>query len=266
MSSLHPHQEHGFTLIELLVSMLTATVVIGALFEIFIVSLHQTSRITDSVQATQLGRTAMTHVVDELHSACLAREFKPVQENSGETELIFKNAYSAEALLPNTKAAEEKSKPGTGVFEHQIVWNSTAKTLTDFVYKSTSGEGSGATLPTPDYFSTTHEAANAEPKKGILLASNVTETGSTPIFKYYAYGEEYSSSTSEPVSTLTEMTPSTGMKAGEANSVAAVLVSFTTAPIDKQTALSRSAAFSNQVTFAFGAPSSEAKIADGPCE
>ena len=46
----------------------------------------------------------------------------------------------------------------------------------------------------------------------------------------------------------------------------AAIVSFTTAPVDKETTLSRSAEFSNLVTFSFSTPSSEAKISDGPCE
>jgi Tfp pilus assembly protein PilW len=252
------HDAHGFTLIETLVAMIAGVVLTGAMMEIFVVSLHQTSRITDSVQATQLGRTAMTHVVDELHSACISREFKPVQAASGEKELIFENAYSKEAVIPKA-------------YEHQIVWNETTSTLTDFTYESKVESGSewpSFKFPALDYSSTTHEAANAEPKKGVLIASNVTKTSSaTPVFQYYEYGEEYTSSSSTPLSTLKKMTPpSTGFSATEANKAAAVLVSFTTAPVDKETALSRSAEFSNLVTFSFSTPSSEAKISDGPCE
>jgi Tfp pilus assembly protein PilV len=69
----------GFMLIETLVAIISATVVTGALFMILIVSLHQTSRITGRVQATELGRDTMTHIVDELHSACIAKEFVPIQ-------------------------------------------------------------------------------------------------------------------------------------------------------------------------------------------
>ena len=192
------HDAHGFTLIETLVAMISGVVVTGAAFTIFIVALHQTSRVTDSVQATQLGRTAMTHVVDELHSACIARAFKPVQATSGEKELIFENAYSKEAVIPKA-------------YEHQIVWNEATGTLTDFVYESKVESGSewpNFKFPALDYSSATHEAANAEPKKGVLLASNVTKTsGATPIFQYYEYGEEYTSSSSTPLSTLTKMTP-----------------------------------------------------------
>ena len=248
--------------------MISGVVVTGATFTILVVSLHQTSRITDRVQASQLGRTAMTHLIDELHSACIAREFTPVQEKSSEKELIFENAYSKEAVITNA-------------YEHQVIWNETAHTLTDFIYPSkveTGSEWPNFKFPALDYSSTTHEAANAEPKKGVLLASNVTQTGTTPIFQYYRYNKESTSSSSTPEGTLIPISSTyiplkaettTGSKEEKENSadnVASVLVSFTTAPIDNYTALSRSAEFSNQVTFAFGAPSSEAKIEDGPCQ
>ena len=76
--------EHGFMLIEILVGLLSAVVVTGALFVILEVALHQTARIADVAQATQLGRTAMTNIVDKLHSVCLAPQFTPVE--SGSTE------------------------------------------------------------------------------------------------------------------------------------------------------------------------------------
>src|ERR1700676_4150352 len=93
--------EHGFSLMETLVAMLSAVVITGALFVVLEVALHQTSRISDVAQATQLGRSAMTHVVDELHSACLAPQFTPVQEGSAENKLIFITAYGSQAELPS---------------------------------------------------------------------------------------------------------------------------------------------------------------------
>jgi type II secretory pathway pseudopilin PulG len=273
----------GFTLIELLVAMLTATIVVGALFTILEISTSQTTLIADKVQANQLGRTAMTRIVDELHSSCLSPGFAPIQEKSNESELIFKNAYSEEAIIPNAKAAEEKSKSGTGIFEHQIVWNSTAKTLTDFIYKSTSGEGTEAILPTPDYSSTTHEAANATPTKGVLLAIHVTQTEESggakiPIFKYYKYNKEAISSSSTPDSTLIEIpsgylplkvetkTGSKEEKEDSAENTSSVLISFRVAPVDGKSEHDQYIDLSNQVTLAFSAPDTENPIKYSACE
>jgi Tfp pilus assembly protein PilW len=254
--------DRGFTLMELLVSMLTATIVVGALFSILTISTGQTTLIADKVQANQLGRTAMTRIIDELHSSCLAAGFAPIQEKSNETELIFKNAYSEEAVLSNAKEAKVA---GTGVFEHQIVWNSSAKTLTDFIYKSTSGEGPEAVLPTPDYSSATHEAANATPTKGVLLASNVTQTGTTPIFQYYKYNKESISSSSTPDGTLVQITAMPLTKI-EAPTTASVLVSFRVAPVDGKVEHDQYIDLSNQVTLALSAPDTETPIEDSPCE
>ncbi|HEV3047248.1 MAG TPA: hypothetical protein VGY13_07790 [Solirubrobacteraceae bacterium] len=259
------HSEGGFTLMETLVAMVAGVVLTGALAMIFIVAVHQTSRLTDSVQSTQLGRTAMTHITDELRSACLKREFTPVQENSGPNELIFFNAYGEEALIPNAK---QSTVTGAGAFEHQIIYNSTTHTLTDFVYPSESGsEWPNFKYPALDYNSSTREAANAEPKKGVQLATNVSEAKVGSVFQYYKYGTAVTSSSTAPETTLQASTLTSGkLTSKEAANVASVLVSFTAAPLDGNTKASRAAEFSSQVTFAFSTPSSEATISDKPCE
>ena len=61
----------GVTLIEALVALTTGTVLMLALFAILDFSTTQTSRTTDLVQATQLGRNARSHIIDELRSACV---------------------------------------------------------------------------------------------------------------------------------------------------------------------------------------------------
>jgi hypothetical protein len=206
----------------------------------------------------------MTKVVDELHSACLSPGFKPIQETSSNTTLVFKNAYSEAAVIPSAKEAKVT---GTGVFEHQIVWNATTSTLTDYTYKSTSGEGSEAKFPALDYSSTTREAENAEPKKGALLANHVIQTPSVPIFRYYKYAKEAESSSSTPVGTLEEQKPLTeSFNAKEAETVAAVLVSFRVAPADGKVEHNQYIDLSNQVTFSFSAPNAETPILDSPCE
>jgi type II secretory pathway pseudopilin PulG len=270
----HMTDERGFTLIELLVSMITAVVVSGALLSILNISLGQTTLISDKVQANQLGRTAMTRIVDELHSSCLSPGFTPIKVNSSATELRFVNAYSKEAVIPNAKEAKIT---GTGAFEHQIVWSSSAKTLTDYIYKSTSGEGSEVKFP-----EITSNHSNATPITGVLLASNVTQTPVTnskgeavknakgepemvPIFQYYKYAEESSGSSSTPEGTLEplEAPLSTTEKAEEA---ASVLISFRVAPVDGKSEHDQYIDLSNQATLAFSAPNAETPVKDSPCE
>jgi prepilin-type N-terminal cleavage/methylation domain-containing protein len=253
--------QRGFTLIETLVSMIAGVVVTGALSMVFIVALHQTSRLTDSVQASQLGRTAMTHIIDELHSACIERNYTPVQPGSTPNKLIFRDAYGEESIIPNSQEAVVK---GTGAFQHEIVYNSSAQTLTDYIFPSErNSEWPTYKFPSADYEASTNEAANAEPKKGILLASNVSKAS----FAYYKYGAAATESPTTPLTTLESipLAESEKLSTSGAATVAAVQVTLTTQPLDKQTKLNRSAEFSNGVTFAFGTPSSEAVINDKPC-
>src|SRR5580704_16448051 len=128
----HPHiaalgDNAGFTLIELLVGMLSAIVVTGALFAILIVSLHQTARISGHVQATQLGRITMARMVDELHTACIAKEFTPVQKESSENKLIFVSGFGQEAVLKKA-------------YKHEIVFSSSESTLVETTSASNGGE------------------------------------------------------------------------------------------------------------------------------
>jgi Tfp pilus assembly protein PilW len=257
--------DQGFSLIELLVAMLSAVVVTGALFAILNISLRETSLVSDKVQANQLGRTAMTRIIDELHSACLSQGFRPIQAESSANELRFVNAYSTEAVIPNAKEAKVS---GTGAFEHQIVWSSSAKTLTDYTYKSTSGEGSAVVFP-----AITSNHANATPTSGVMLAKNVTQSENSakepiPIFQYYKYNTESISSSSTAVTTLEEQKlPTTGFFiTKEAENVAAVLISFREAPSDGKTERDQYVDLSNQVTLAFDAPNAETPIVDSPCE
>ena len=89
--------ESGLSLVELLIAIVTSLVVVAALMGLLVVSQHQTVLLRDVGQATQSGRTAMTRIVDEVHSACLAKEFAPVQKESTASKLVLVNAYSNEA-------------------------------------------------------------------------------------------------------------------------------------------------------------------------
>jgi hypothetical protein len=234
----------GFMLIETLVAMISAIVVTGALFAILIVSLHQTSRITGRVQATQLGRTTMTRMVDELHSACISREFTPIQAKSSETELIFISGVGPEAVL--SKA-----------YLHKISYSKTEGTLVETTIASSSGE-----WPNFEYKSTPTTR-----RIGEYISQTKTGKEEEPIFQYYKYAE--SSTSTNAVTTLEpkalEAKAGTGLSGALAKEAAAVQINYTAgAPEGKQ--YKPTIELSDQVTLAFTAPSAETPIAAKPCE
>jgi Tfp pilus assembly protein PilW len=245
--------ERGTTLIEMLVAILTGLVVIGALFAILEVSLTQTVRIDDVTQANQLGRGAMTRIVDELHSACLGQGFAPVSEKSTERVLRFTTAYSESAVVPSSAAAE-----------HEIVWSQSGQALTDFTYPASSGEGTAFVFP-----------ATPSPVKGTLVGEHITQSEpepstKTPVFQYYKYGTAAASTAESGESTLVKITPTAGSETAElgatAKSVAAVVVTFKAGPTETRVWHGRvPAEFSTQTTFAFSAPVSETTVSDSPC-
>lgn len=246
--------ERGFTLVETLVAMVTGVIVVGAVFAILEVSLHQSSRLADFAQASQLGRTAMTRIVDELHSACIAPGFKPVQEGSTESKLIFIDAYSEKAEIP----IGEKTR------KDEIAWSE--EKLMDKIYSSNGGSW-------PEF----KFASEATPKGGVRLGEQISKAEienneskvkeKPPIFRYYDYATKASTEPTEPSSTLTEVKPPNGgFTKAEAEKVASVQVSFRTGPPSKSTEASRSADLTSQVTFAFSAAKSETPIQDSPCQ
>jgi hypothetical protein len=244
--------ESGFGLVETLVAALMGVVLAGALGLTLVVSLHQSARLTDVVEATQLGKTTMTHIVDELHSACIASEFKPVLEKSKGNELLFITAYGKEAQLASAQ-------------KHKIVWSGEGGTLTDYTAPST-----GGTVPEFTY--------GAFPAKGTIVGQHIYQTEALiggklkkiPIFQYYQYGTEATSSSTTGLSTLSslgEVPESTGLTLKDAEATSAVLISFKAAPPNNNTKLARSAEFSNQVVFSFSVPPASTAInVESPCE
>ncbi len=246
---LRPHRarlaaEHGFTLIETLVALVTGFAVMGGLYAVLEVSLHQSTRVADVVQASQLGRTAMTHIVDELHSACLGPGFAPVQAKSTSATLIFQTGYSEKAELAEAR-------------QEEITW--AGETLTEKTLTSNGGSW-------PNFLFTAPPSSTVVLGKNITQAEEVAKTPQ-PIFTYYKYSVTPSTATSAPSSTLEKMTvPALGFSAEEAAKVASVLIAFRAGPVSTTADPTRKVDLSSQVTFAFSAPSSEAPIEAAPCE
>jgi Tfp pilus assembly protein PilW len=245
--------QRGFSLMELLVAMAAGFVVTGALFSIMDVSLHQSALISDKVQADQLGRTTMTAMIDELHNSCIAPEVTPVKAESSGTELRFVSAYGSKAVL--TKASE-----------HRIVWEEESSknaakmgTLKDKTYESSGGEWPSFTYP-------------SSPTRTVLIGSDLGPVTSgaetTPIFQYYSYNTESTSSTTTPLGTLKAISLKAGEKlsAAAAETVASVRITFNAFPTDANEKLHRNAEFTSQVAFAFSAPPSETPIEAAPCQ
>jgi hypothetical protein len=238
--------ERGFTLVELVVALVAGMVVLLALFSVLDVSLRHSTAVQDRVQANQIGRIAMTKMVDEMHSACLSPGFTPVQPESSPTELRFISAVGKEAVLVNA-------------YEHRVVFTEKGKegTLIDKAYPSNGGSWPKFTF-----------ASTATPSGGTLLASNISATTGVPVFSYYKYATASDSSEALPLNTIEESTSlaeKEKLNAKTAAEAAAVRVGFHAETNDRNT-LNRGVDLSSQVTFSFSVPNSETPIHDAPCQ
>lgn len=90
--------EAGFTLVELLVTMIAGIVVLMATFGVLDLSMRQNARATDRVQTTQIGRSAMERLIQELHSSCAWATATPVQAASGANTLWFISQFSSSTV------------------------------------------------------------------------------------------------------------------------------------------------------------------------
>jgi Tfp pilus assembly protein PilW len=251
--------EHGVSLLELLVAMSMSTIVMLALVALLLFSTGQESRISERVEADQVGRTAMARIVQELHSTCTGFSNGGIQGPSstptaplaatGPLNLWFVSTYGS-----STSGSAVEST----AYEHDINWTSTGGktgTLTDYSFASVNGSGpsSGSKkweFPEPI-------VANA---KAHVLATKVIpyEVGKAKvIFQYYTL-----SSTTGAFSELAESSISTEAKAGK---VAKVSISFEQAPHGGSTNPDRVAPFSNSVALRLSATETGESAKDEPC-
>jgi type II secretory pathway pseudopilin PulG len=139
--------EDGYSLIEMLAAMVCSAFVIAALATIMVVTLHSSTRTLTRVDATQRARVTMEQILNELHSSCLSYGATPIQAGSSNTSLSFDYEYGS-AVTPTA-------------VQHTIAFNAAAGTLVD---TSTAYAGGSK-----------------------ILLSNVSQSGTTPVFQYYAY-------------------------------------------------------------------------------
>jgi type II secretory pathway component PulJ len=213
-----PRGEQGVTLVETLVAVSIGVIVIFAAGLVLVISLNQNSRIVDRVSANQRGRIVMEKIIAELHSSCVAVSTVPIlKESKGESLQLISQMGSQVSFAT--------------VAKHKISLSGTA--LTDASYRSNGGVAPNWTFP-------------ATPTSTQTLLTGVSQTGTTPIFRYFKY-ENGELGTTELTTPLTET---------QAKSTASVTIGFTVGPTTGNTGKGRSIEFSNSVLLRFDPASS----------
>ena len=253
------------TLIEVLIASVAGAVVILALFAALEFSVKQEARITERVQANRGGRTAMTNIVDELHSSCVGFGTYAVQGPStkptaplaelGPADLWFISSYGSTS---SAKAVIEK------VSEHDVHWASTGKsktgetvgTLTDYSFESTAGSGPASKSGKWEF-----PALETKNAKARVLAKNViplTLSGTSTIFQYY----KFTTATSGELTQITEKIPTAATK----NEIAKVSIGFTATSESGSTAKGYGMApFSDAVVLRLQASETSEEATNEPC-
>jgi hypothetical protein len=237
--------EGGFTLIELLVVMLSGMVIVMATFGLIDVTIHQTTRSMDRVQATQNARTGMEELVQELNSGCLVAGVSPVQAASAAGITPAVNTDARDLVFVTALGSGATATP----VEHVVSLNN--GTLTDASYASTGGSGPTAYSPSTWTFSATPSTSRA-----LGNVQSVT-------FKYYSYSNPLNSVQNSlsgtPVALQTPLNATWPPTAGiynAAGSVAQVDIAWQVGPSDGSTDPLRLVTMNDSVVFRLTPPTS----------
>jgi prepilin-type N-terminal cleavage/methylation domain-containing protein len=239
-----PDSEHGYTLIELLVVLSVGVIVSGALFTIISVTLHQTTRTFSRVDATQQARTALARMENELHSSCVSPAVTPIKAGSTGNSVTFVSQYGAAPTLTPV--------------QRKITFDPASGNLTDISYAATGGVAPNWT------FSST-------PSSTVRLLKNAAQSGTTPVFQYFAFetptnsaGAAYVDSAGRPyrilldgvttvpgTNTLPANSPHplpTPLSSADAQNAVAVLITFVAKPTGGNGSLQNTNLAANTVT------------------
>jgi len=246
--------ERGFTLIELLVAMIAGLVLTGALLAILEISLRQTTRLSDRVQADRGGRTAMSNIVDELHSSCTGFGSTAIQIPSttpvsplaplGAANLWFLSAYANPTS--SSPAVEE-------IVQHDINWSVTGTsntgqqlgTLRDYSF---TGKGES-----PYWTFKPLATSNASSR---ILATNVVPLTASTVFHYWRYE---TNSASANYGKLVEVGASELASVAENKKIAKVTISYSQAPEKGDTREGHTTTFTGSVVLRLTPPETAAE-------
>jgi hypothetical protein len=160
--------ESGFTLVEMLVTMFAGVIVFMAILTTIDVATRSQQRVDQRVAADQRARPVMTHIIDELHSACVATGVAPVLDGDDKTITFLSKTGSDVSPIPD---------------KHVI-------TLTGTTLSETTYQGTGGTAPDWTFSSspTTNQLLDG-------VGAGSVDGSSVPLFRYYDYtGGQLSSS------------------------------------------------------------------------
>ena len=163
------HDERGMTLIELLVASTLSIIVLSAAFQILIIGMKGTQRISAGVDTVQRGRQAMENVTRELRSQiCLPTPTgpQPAILSADGTTVNFYADLGDESLTPDLRSISFANN-----------------SITEKTYTNTGTSANPAFSGYPN-----------SPSRTRVLATDVTQLdSSTPYLRYYSF------STSDPI-------------------------------------------------------------------
>jgi prepilin-type N-terminal cleavage/methylation domain-containing protein len=163
--------ERGFTLVEMLVTMAAGLIVFMAILATIDVATRSQQRVDQRVAADQRARPVMAHVINELHSACVATGIAPVLAGDDGSITFLSKTGSDVSPVPD---------------KHVI-------TLTGTTLSETTYQGTGGTAPDWTFSSS---PTTVQLLDGVGAGS--VDGSSVPLFRYYAYTGGQLSSTPLP--------------------------------------------------------------------
>jgi prepilin-type N-terminal cleavage/methylation domain-containing protein len=224
-------EDRGFTLVEVLVAMVAGTVILMALFMVLDLSVRQSARSIDRVDASQRGRTAMEQLVQQLHSSCVAATVAPVLAGSDASNLKFLSQFgSAAVLTPNMH-----------------VVSLTSGSLVDTVYPAT-----GGSAPTWTFSATPSATKTFTGNVSQAVLGGVTQ----PVFQYYSYVGGQLSTTPLP----------TPLSATDAADAVEVTIDFAVTPSDNSTEADRTINTTDSVVLRYVPASGSTTVVNLPCQ
>ena len=229
---------------------------------ILVVALRQNTRITDRVQADDIGRTALNQIVDELRSSCTGFGSTSIQAPSttptaplgstGPLSLWFLTAYGSSS---SGEAAIKR------VALHDLTWTSTGTSntkqalgkLTDYSWNSTGGEPPNSAWT----FNNVLSPATASSTRVVATNMIPATEPSQHIFSYERYDTTSGDSTfGELVPLVSSELPTT---ATTAKQIARVTITYTQAPERGDTRPGHTTNFSDSVVLRLTPPESNSE-------